>query len=62
MYLKTAVIAYSVGRISKILSENTAYLIDENNENSFTSAILAELKNLIGAKWKMLTKWYHKIL
>ncbi len=39
MYCKTPVVAYNVGGISEILSEETGYLIEMDDEDSFTNAI-----------------------
>ncbi|MDT0689824.1 glycosyltransferase family 4 protein [Salegentibacter sp. F188] len=45
MYQKLPVVAYNVGGISEILNNNTGYLIEKNDENSFAAAVLKELEN-----------------
>lgn len=44
MNVKVPVVAYDTGGISEVLSNNTGYLIEKNNESSFASAVLQELK------------------
>ncbi|GHA30306.1 glycosyltransferase family 1 protein [Salinimicrobium marinum] len=39
------VVAYNVGGISEVLSNNTGYLIEKNNESSFADAVLKDLEN-----------------
>lgn len=39
MYCKTPVVAYNVGGISEIVSSNTGYLVEKNNEKDFSEAL-----------------------
>ncbi len=45
MYCKTPVVAYDVGGISEIVNENTGILIQKNDEEKFSEAVLKVLKH-----------------
>lgn len=45
MYCKTPVVAYDVGGISEILNEETGQLIEKNNEEGFSNAVLKALED-----------------
>ncbi|WP_423818758.1 glycosyltransferase [Salinimicrobium sp. TIG7-5_MAKvit] len=62
MYCKTPVVAYNVGGISEIVDDETGYLIEKNNEENFSRAVVKIFENYpynrIDTAYKMVIKQY----